>query len=51
MSNRSPDSISAKESVEISETKPISGPSTANPTRIIRLLIDKTVARVDDEQF
>jgi hypothetical protein len=51
MSNRIPVNISAEERVEISETQPIRGPIIANPRRIIRLLIDKTVARVEDEQF
>ena len=51
MSRRIPDKIRAKESVEPSETKPIDGPSKANPRRITKLLMDKTVARVEEIQF
>ena len=51
MSRSIPERIRAKESEEPSETKPIDGPRSANPRRITRLLMDKTVARVEEAQF
>jgi len=51
MRRRIPVKTRAKDKVKPSETSPIAGPRRAKPRRMIRLLMDRTVARVEEEQF